>query len=86
MNNPSPAPKPEPLPPWWWDKLTDFWAGHGTKLIGGTVATLGLVAAGDPSIVHALTRFVGSDRAAGLVVLAGGALTVWRGFSNSKQQ
>jgi hypothetical protein len=80
----SPAQKPEPLPPWWWDKLTDFWAGHGTKLIGGAVTALGLVAAGDPTVVKALTQLLG-DRTPGLIVLAGGALTVWRGFSNSKQ-
>lgn len=84
MNSPIPT-KPEPQPPWWWFKLTEFWKGHGTKLIGGAVTALGLVAAGDPSIVKALTEVVGTNRAPGIIVLAAGAMTFYRGFSNTKQ-
>lgn len=75
---------PSPTPPWWWFKIASFWHSHGTKLIGGFVTTIGLVAAGNPAIVAWLNSLVGTSRAAGLVVAATGAMTVYRGFQNTK--
>lgn len=57
-----------------------MWKEHGTKIIGGATAVLGVVAAMTP---QQLVDTFGQN-APGVVMAALGLLTVLRGFTNAK--
>jgi hypothetical protein len=64
--------------------LKNLWKQHGTKILGGSVAGLGLLAAATP----AQFQLWGINAHTGLriSVIALGLLTILRGFTNSVAQ
>lgn len=52
---------------------------HGTKILGAVITVLGAVVAASPEV---LTNLFG-QYAPGIAVMAGGLLTVLRGFQNT---
>lgn len=56
--------------------LWTFWRNHGTKLLGFTQVTLGVLASTDG---------VFTPRTVKLILIGSGLATAWRGFFNSAQ-
>lgn len=60
--------------------ILGYWRGHGTKILGGLAAIIPGLLGIDQLIPASQTKYW---LAAGVVI---GALTIQRGFSNSKQE
>jgi len=56
--------------------IYDFFRSHGTKAIGFSQVTVGVLAVADG---------VFTDKALKWILLASGLLTAWRGYFNSRQ-
>lgn len=56
------------------DRITSLWKSHGTKILGFTQVTVGVLAA---------SAGVFDERTLQVLVMCSGLLTAWRGFVNS---
>jgi len=63
--------------------FSQWWAHHGTKIIGFGTTIVGVISAVDQATIHAIETVLGPMYAHAILIIAG-LTTAYRGFVNSQ--